>query len=157
MSEYTKPRQITEADSLEGFTCGVPVVDDWLTHHFQTALRQHTAVPYGVFQNGALAGFYTLSSYAVDRELSRGWLARNSPDPVPAILLGMLGVDIRHQTQHLGRSLLKDAILRSMAAAEIIGARALITEPANDNAAGFYEYYGFRRIRSSTMMFTPLR
>ena len=157
MDEYTRPRQLTEADNLEGFSCGVPVVDEWLTHHFRTALRQHTAVPYGVFRNDALIGFYTLSAYAADRDSSRGWLARNSPDPVPTILLGMLGVDIQHQTKHLGRSLLKDAVVRAMSAAEIIGARALITEPANDHAAGFYEHYGLRHIRDSRMMFVPLR
>ena len=157
MSEYTRPRQISEADDISGFTCGVPVVDEWLTHRFRTALHQRTAIPYGVFQGNALVGFYTLSAYAIDRDSARGWLARNSPNPVPTVLLGMLGVDIRHQTQHLGGSLLKDATIRAMSAADIIGARALITEPATDNAVGFYEHYGFRHIRGSSMMFAPLQ
>lgn len=40
-----------------------------------------------------LAGFYTLSAYSIDHSDAPGWLRRNSPNPIPAILLGMMGVD----------------------------------------------------------------
>ena len=46
---------------------------------------------------------------------ANGWLRRNSPDPIPAILLGMLGVDMRYQTMHVGAQLLRDAAMRAMA------------------------------------------
>ncbi|MBW3081329.1 hypothetical protein [Bifidobacterium saguinibicoloris] len=68
----------------------------------------------------------------------------------------MLGVDVRFQTMHVGGQLLRDAVLRSLNAAEIIGARALLVEPATDRSAAFYEHYGFRHIAGSTRMFTPL-
>lgn len=156
MSEFSKPRRITADDDLTGFECGVPIVDGWVEKYSRMALKRHTAVAYGSFQGGVLAGFYTLSAYAVDRASAHGWLARNSPDPVPALLLGMLGVDIRYQTRHLGASLLRDAVIRASSAAEIIGARALVVEPANDSATGFYERYGFRHVSGSGMLFIPL-
>lgn len=156
MSEFTKPRRIVEGDDVTGFECGVPVVDEWLERRLCMALKRHTAVAYGSFHGAVLAGFYTLSAYAVDRASARGWLARNSPDPVPALRLGMLGVDMRYQTRRLGASLLRNAILRAASAAEIIGARALIVESASEHAAGFYERYGFRHISGSDKMFIPL-
>ncbi len=81
---------------------------------------------------------------------------RNSPDPIPAILLGMLGVDIRYRTMHIGSQLLRDATLRASNAAEIVGAKALLVEPASDSAVRFYEHYGFRHIDHSGKMFLPL-
>lgn len=154
---FTAPRRLTPDDDIAGFSCGLSVVDGWLQRHLSTSRRQGTAVAYGTFvDGGALAGFYTLSAFSVEHAQAPGWLRRNSPDPVPAILLGMLGVDVRYQTQHVGGQLLRDAVLRSLSAADIIGARALVVEPANEKAAAFYEHYGFRHITGFTRMFTPL-
>lgn len=110
-------------DDIDGFDCGLPVVNNWLRNQLKNAGRQHTAVAYATFSNGVLAGFYTLSAYGINHTEANGWLKRNSPDPIPAILLGMLGVDIRYQTMHIGSQLLRDATLRASNAAEIVGAR----------------------------------
>lgn len=53
--------------------------------------------------------------------------------------------------------LLRDAAMRAMGAAEIVGAKALLVEPASDRATRFYEHYGFRHIERSGRMFIPLR
>lgn len=121
-------------DDIDGFDCGLPVVNNWLRNQLKNAGRQHTAVAYATFSNGVLAGFYTLSAYGINHAEANGWLKRNSPDPIPAILLGMLGVDIRYRTMHIGSQLLRDATLRASNAAEIVGAKALLVEPASDSA-----------------------
>lgn len=156
MTSFTKPRKLLTDDKITGFDCGLPIVNDWLAKHYRTSNKQRTAVVYATFDGNALAGFYTLSAYSMTHEQASGWLRRNSPDPIPVILLGMLGVDMRYQTLHVGSQLLRDAILRAVSAAEIIGARALVVEPATDRAVTFYEHYGFRHINDSTMMFIPL-
>lgn len=98
----------------------------------RNAGKQHTAVAYATFCDGAPAGFYTLGAYSIGHAEANGWLRRNSPDPIPAILLGMLGVAMRYQTMHVGAQLLRDAAMRAMGAAEIVGAKALLVEPASD-------------------------
>lgn len=98
-----------------------------------------------------------MSAYSISHAEANGWLRRNSPDPIPAILLGMLGVAMRYQTMHVGAQLLRDAAMRAMGAAEIVGAKALLVEPASDRATRFYEHYGFRHIERSGRMFIPLR
>lgn len=156
MIPFTKPARLDVETDASGFDCGLPIANEWLHHKFKISEKQHTAVAYATFTNDHIAGFYTLSAYGLQRDSVKGWLSRNSPDPIPVILLGMLGVDIRYQTQHVGRQLLRDAIIRAANAAEIIGARALIVEPATDKAAGFYEKYGFRSLSTSAIMFLPL-
>lgn len=156
MTDFTLPRRLTMEDDISGFDCGLPVVNNWLRNQLKNAGKQHTAVAYATFSNGVLAGFYTLSAYGINHAEATGWLKRNSPDPIPTILLGMLGVDIRYQTMHLGSQLLRDATLRASSAAEIVGAKALLVEPASGSAARFYEHYDFRHIDHSGKMFLPL-
>lgn len=121
MTDFTPPRRLTAEDDADGFDCGLPVVNDWLRNQLRNAGKQHTAVAYATFCDGAPAGFYTLGAYSIGHAEANGWLRRNSPDPIPAILLGMLGVDMRYQTMHVGAQLLRDAAMRAMGAAEIVG------------------------------------
>jgi predicted N-acetyltransferase YhbS len=60
------------------------------------------------------------------------------PDPVPVILLARLAVDRIQQGSGLGKNLLRDAILRSVQASEIISVRALLVHALNDSARAFY-------------------
>ncbi len=66
------------------------------------------------------------------------------PEPVPVILLGQLAVDAAYQGRGLGADLLIDAGTRSLAAAKVIGARAIIVQALDDQAARFYQRWGFR-------------
>ena len=83
-------------------------------------------------------------------------LRRNTPEQIPAVVLGMLGVDKCYQGQRLGSSLLRDAILRAQHVSSEIGARALIVDPMDDSAAAFYARYGFQAFPDLNRMFLPL-
>ena len=87
MTDFTPPRRLTAEDDADGFDCGLPVVNDWLRNQLRNAGKQHTAVAYATFCDGAPAGFYTLGAYSIGHAEANGWLRRNSPDPIPAILL----------------------------------------------------------------------
>jgi GNAT superfamily N-acetyltransferase len=90
-----------------------------------------------------VAGFYSLAAGAVAHELAAGKLRRNMPDPIPVLVLGRLGVDLGFQGRGLGSALLRDAILRSLQAAEIAGIRALLVQAKNESARAFYLRSGF--------------
>ena len=66
------------------------------------------------------------------------------PQPVPVILLGQLAVDMNFQGRGLGSDLLVDAAKRALAAAGLIGARAIIVQAYDDQAKSFYERFGFQ-------------
>lgn len=155
---FESPRKLVDTDDLVTFRCGVEVVDSWAQRRAKSAEKNGTAVVYVVCSDGKVAGFYSLSAHTVLRDqVSSGWLRRNVPEMIPAILLGMLGVDEHFQGQHLGSSLLRDAILRAHNVASQIGAKALLVDPVDDNAKRFYCKYGFKEIPGQTRMYLSLQ
>ncbi len=92
----------------------------------------------------AIVGFHTLAVGQVTfddapQRLTKG-LARH---PVPIVLLARLAVDRRWQKQGVGKALLKDAMLRTLQAADIAGVRALAVHAKDDEARRFYEHFDF--------------
>ena len=74
-----------------------------------------------------MAWFYTLAAEAAGFGDAPDCLKKGLPqDDVPIVLLGRLAVSLEGQSQELGLNLLRDALLRSLEAAEIIGARQLV-------------------------------
>jgi GNAT superfamily N-acetyltransferase len=59
------------------------------------------------------------------------------------MVLGRLAVDKDFHGQGVGTGLLRDAVLRIVLAAEIVGIRAILVHAISDTAKAFYEKYGF--------------
>ena len=152
MTRFLKPEPLPKGAGIEGFRSGDEVVDAWVADHSATARSRGTAVIYvSRTTDGDVAGFYTLSTYSVARgSVSGGWLRRNSPEQIPAVLLGMLGVAVEYQG--LGASLLQDAYRNASKIATLAGARALVVDPSSARAEGFYERFGFVFIGKSNRM-----
>lgn len=153
---FSAPRILRTDDDVTGFECGIALVDEWVSSRAHQARRAGTAVVYASFCDGILAGFYTLSAQSVTRSDTSGWIARNAPEQIPVILLGMLGVNQRFQSQGLGRDLLLDAVHRAGVVSEQLGARALVIDPVNESARAFYERYGFLPMPGTHRMFSKL-
>jgi hypothetical protein len=57
----------------------------------------------------------------------------------------------------LGKALLKDAILRTMQAAEIAGPKVLLVHAKDDAAAGFCRQHGFEQVPGDALkLFLPV-
>ncbi|BBZ09323.1 N-acetyltransferase GCN5 [Mycolicibacterium doricum] len=140
MSGYSAPRPISEHDLVAEFDSGEPSLDDYLRGR---ALANHVEGASRCFvtcRDGRVVGFYALASAAVERAGTSGRVRRNMPNPVPVILLSRLAIDRKEQGQGLGAALLRDAITRAVAAAEIIGVRALLV---HEQARAFYAHFDF--------------
>jgi len=59
------------------------------------------------------------------------------------MLLGRLAVDKSAHGRHIGSGQLRDAVLRTVQAAEIAGIRAILVHAISDEAKRFYERHGF--------------
>jgi predicted N-acetyltransferase YhbS len=90
-----------------------------------------------------VVGYYAPALASVQHSDVVGKVRRNLPDPVPVILLSRLAVDLKERGTGLGKNLLRDAILRSIEASEIIGVRALLVHALPDNARAFYAHFDF--------------
>src|SRR5208282_3437451 len=90
-----------------------------------------------------VVAYYTLAVGAIAHEQAPGRIRRNMPDPVPAMVLGRLAVDKAHHGRGVGTGLLRDAVLRTMQAADIAGIRTILVHAISETAKRFYERCGF--------------
>lgn len=140
-----RPRPIQQTDNTTDFDCGEVSLDRYLTDRALTNHLADLARCYVCVDGAKVLGYYTLSAVAIERASIPGKARRNAPNPVPAVLLGRLAVDTEVQGSGLGQSLVRDAILSTLAAAERVGVRILLVHALRDGAADFYEALGFSR------------
>jgi GNAT superfamily N-acetyltransferase len=122
-----------------------PPLDDWLRRFALINQQSDAARTYVIQRAGSVVGgYYSLSAGAVHREESPARIAKGlARHPIGVILLARLAIDRRAQGSGLGRVLLADALSRALAAAESIGARAILVHAIDDEAAAFYKKFGF--------------
>ena len=144
---YRAPAPLDKQHRLDGFSCGQAALDDWLQRHARAAQASETARVYVTTPGGAntVVGYYALAAAEVMPVdvTPRGRKGQPAGRPSPAILLARLAIDARHQRLGMGRSLLRDAILRTAQAADAIGARILLVHAKHDDAKAWYLQYGF--------------
>lgn len=141
----TGPEPLAARHVLTGFDSGQRTLDSWLISRALKNERAGASRTYVVCDEGRVVAYYCLSAGSVGRAAVPGRLRRNMPDPVPVMLMGRLAVARSHQGRGIARGLARDAMLRTLRAAEIAGIRALLVRALDDGAAGFYRKLGFGR------------
>ena len=137
------PAPLTAAHALSDFSCGEPSLDDWLR---QRALKNEASGAtrtYVVCSGSTVAGYYSLAVGSLERRFAPGNIKRNMPQPIPVMILARLAVDRRYTGRNIGTGLLRDALLRTLQAADIAGIRALLVHALHERAATFYRGRGF--------------
>src|ERR1035437_7501956 len=141
--EIGAPAKLSAEHDLAGFDSGEPALDEWLRRRAEQNEASGASRTYVVCAGKKVIGYYTLAVGAVARAEAPGRIRRNMPDPVPVMVLGRLAVDKSAQGRHIGGGLLRDAVLRTVQAAEIAGIRAILVHTISGEAKRFYEGYGF--------------
>jgi len=143
MGEITPPEPITTAHNVESFACGVPVLDEWLKRRALKNESSGASRTFVVCSDDQVIGYYALATGSVGHRDTPGKVRRNMPDPVPVIVLGRLAIDEQWQHAGLGRSLLRDAILRALSVSQQAGVKALLVHTLSEDAKQFYLRNGF--------------
>lgn len=139
-----KPTLLEAWHGLSAFDCGVPALNNYLKKFALENQRSQSARTYVALRGECVVGYYTLAAASVRREETPARIAKGlAAHPVPVILLARLAVDDRERGKGLGAGLLKDALLRVVAAADIIGCRAVMVHAKDDAAGAFYRRFGF--------------
>lgn len=138
-----EPEKLNTGHDVSAFDCGEPTLNGWLRRRALQNQQSGASTTYVITAGMQVVGYYTLAAGSLSRETAPGRVRRNVPDPVPIVVLGRLAVDLDFQHQGLGRVLLRDAVLRSLQAAYIIGVRAILVHALSDEAKAFYESCGF--------------
>jgi GNAT superfamily N-acetyltransferase len=147
------PEPPTTAHEVQAFSCGKPALDNWLkTRALSNQQKGFTAVLV-VHEQGRVVGYYGLAPTAIiPGVLPRAIRTGQPPDPVPCLLLGQLATDQGWLGQGIGTGLLKHALTRCVAAAELIGGRALVVNAVDAEAADFWRRRGFLPSKDDPML-----
>lgn len=141
--EISPPEKLSVEHDLSGFDSGEPALDDWLRRRALQNEESGASRTYVVCASKKVVGYYTLAVGAIARAEAPGRVRRNMPDPLPAMVLGRLAIDRAYQGTGIGTGLLRDAVLRTMQAADIAGIRVVLVHAISGAAKRFYEKYGF--------------
>ena len=131
------------------FDCGTPALNLYLRNYALQNQKKGIVRNYVTthFDGQIVVAYYSLVFGAIDQKVLPAKLAKGlGKYDIPVMLLARLAVDHREQGKGLGKALLKDAILRTMQAAEIADLKLLLVHAKDKAAADFYRKYGFEPI-----------
>ena len=143
---FLPPALITAGHLVESFDCGQESFNQYLKRFALTNTAAGTARTYVTTSSDetAVIGYYSLAAGSVEKSAVPGRVAKGVPNhPIPVVLLARLAIDQRFQGKGLGTALLKDALARTLAAANVVGARAILVHAKDEEAARFYSQFGF--------------
>jgi GNAT superfamily N-acetyltransferase len=144
MSEFS-PVVLLEAGHDRGqFDCGVEPLNVYLKQYALQNQKKGIVRNYVTCSGTRVAGYYSLAYGSVAQaEVPPSLTKGIGKYPIPVMILARLAVDQRDQGQGLGKALLKDAILRTLQAADIAGLKAIFVQAKDQDAEQFYARQGF--------------
>ena len=129
---------------LARFDCGNDELNRFLKRFALANQQAQSAQTYVACRDTVVVGYYSLAFGSVAREQTpervKKGLARH---PIPVMILARLAIDQSMQGKGLGQGLLKDALERTVRAADIGGLRAMLVHAKDDSARAFYEHFDF--------------
>ena len=149
------PVPITADHDSSLFHCRHDSLNQWLRRRALTNASSGATRTYvACAESRRVVGYYALAAGSLDLESAPTRLQRNMPNPLPVVVLGRLAVDDAWSRRGVGGGLLKDAVLRSLQAADLIGACALLCHAIDADAKAFYARHGF--VESPTQELTMM-
>lgn len=144
-----------------GFTCGVPVLDEYLRRYAVQQRRRGITSVYVLAESRfpkRILGYYTLSAAEADAaQLSENDRKTLPRYPIPCFRMGRLACRADEQGHGLGKLLLASAVDRCLNAREQVAAYALIVDAKNRDAKAFYEHMGFKPFSERALtLYLPL-
>jgi GNAT superfamily N-acetyltransferase len=137
------PEKLRADHDLSGFECGEPGLDNWLRRRALQNEESGASRTYVVCAGKQVVGYYALAVGAAAHFEAPGRVKHNMPDPVPVMVIGRLAVHQAYQGRSIGPGLLRDAILRTLQAADIAGIKAMLVHAISEGARKSYERCGF--------------
>lgn len=138
---FLEPEPLGRHHQVAGFECRSPELQDWLRRHARQSQADNFTKVLVTTARGYddVASYYAWTVGSVSPADAPSRLsAGGGQDAVPVALLARLAVDTRHERQGLGRSLLRDVLLRTLALSQEAPIRALLVHCESAAAKGFY-------------------
>ncbi len=130
------------------FSCEHEPLNKYLREQAAQDIRKRVAAVYVLTSDGkTIAGYYTLSQYAIEAEDLPAEDAQKLRVPryerLPATLLGRLARSKEFKGFGIGEMLLAGALRRALQHSRHIASLAVVVDAKDEKAAAFYRAYGF--------------
>ena len=143
-NKYRQTEPLARSHKVTDFDCGEPELDFYLKRFAFNNQRKEISRTYVTVRGEDVVVYYTLAFGAVRPDDSPDEIKSGLPSyDIPVMLLARLAVDKAEKGNGLGRALLRDAMLRTVQAADIAGLRAFLVHAKHDEARKYYEQFGF--------------
>lgn len=90
-----------------------------------------------------VVAYASVAMTAIDRSAAPATIAKHSPDPVPALLLGRLAVDRRHNGLGIGTALVANVLVTGVELNVKAACRAVVATALHAEARRWWEHLGF--------------
>jgi len=159
-SEFTAVGPLDEGHDRTSFDCGMPALNLYLRNYALHNQKKAIVRNYVTTRVGSkvVVAYYSLVYAALDQKRLPAKLVKGlGKYDIPVMLLARLAVDLDEQGKGLGKALLKDAILRTIQAAEIAGLKLLLVHAKDEAATDFYRKHGFETVVDNPLkLFLPV-
>lgn len=127
-----------------GFESGDLVLDGWLQRYAGQNRRRDTAATWVIADaaDGVVA-YASIAMTGIDLAAGPPAVAKGSPDPVPALLLGRLAVDRRHTGLGIGTALVAHVLATAVDLNAQAACRAVVVSALHGEARRWWQRLGF--------------
>jgi len=133
----------------KAFDCGIAALNIYLKQFANQDQKRGLSRVYVLAEERRIIGYYSISAHAVPTDDLPDKAKLGTYREAPFLLLGRLAVDIHYQGQGYGDALIFHAFRTTAETAEKVGILGIIVEAKDENAAGFYEKFGFRPLSAA--------
>lgn len=147
--------QLAPAHQVEAFDSGNQVLDNWLRKNGLQAQQSNTAAVYLLLQGENVLGYYAIAMSSIEQSESTSRVRKGTGNyRIPMALVARLAVDVKSQGKGYGSALLKDALVRTVAASQSVACHGILVHAIDEAATNFYQRFGFEPspISSRTLM-----
>jgi len=145
------------------FSCEHEALNTYIQRQASQDIKKHVAAVFVLTADSkTIAGYYTLSQYALDSsgvpEETMRSLGLPKYKDLPATLLGRLARSLSFKGQRVGELLLMSALKQALDHSLRIASMAVVVDAKDDPAKTFYKKYGFLELPDHpNRLFLPMK
>ena len=151
---------LRSAHDRAAFSCEEHILENYLkTQARQDATKKLAAVFIMTADGRTIAGFYTLSNYAIrSNEIPEAVVSKlTKHDQIPATLIGRLARHTTYRGTGAGDLLLGDALRRCLEASKQTASWAVVVDAKSESGTALYKRWGFESFPSHPLkLFLPI-
>jgi predicted GNAT family N-acyltransferase len=128
------------------FSCGDEALNSYLQKQAGQDVKKRVAAVFVAVTDGkTIAGYYTLSQFAIELDTVPDEVAKKLPKypMVPTTLLGRLARASKFHGMGFGEILLMDALHRSLELSASVASVGIVVDAKRESNVDFYRTYGF--------------